>query len=111
MGSIIEIKCNKCGFFTWIYYGGGYLGQENNFYYCPKCFRIKNYPTNELEFKPIEFESKPMQIKKCGYCRIKRKPFILEFKEDSPEIKGPAGYKCPECGSSDLVYEDVGCWD
>lgn len=111
MGSIIEIKCNKCDYSNVLHYGIGYVGQKAHFYYCPKCFRIKEYSTCEFKNELFNLPTELPPIKKCGYCKVERKPFELNFSETAPEIKGPAGFSCPECHSKDITYEEVGLWD
>lgn len=111
MGSVMEIKCNNCGYIDVLHYGCGYFGQENHFYYCPKCFRIKEYGTAEFEDNLMDLPTELPQIKKCGYCKKDRLPFEFIFSEEDPEIKGPEGYCCPKCQSNDIAYEEVALWD
>ena len=114
MGDLIDIKCNNCGYIEALAYGSGYFGQEHHYYYCSKCYKIRLYsksmkdPIPLLKFKDGKIVEK---IRRCKSCKTQLKPFKLKFFEGPPYIKGPVGYRCPECHSKDITYEDVGCWD
>ena len=125
MGSMIEINCNTCSHAERIFHGSGFFG-TNFHYYCSKCFTIEEYSEERPLFgeRPkLKKEKLVEKIHSCKACKIKLKPFLLAFSETSlstvghfsfdtiSEIKGPAGYRCPECHSKDLTYKDVGLWD
>jgi len=125
MGEMIEIKCNACSHAERIFHGSGFFG-TNFHYYCPKCLKIEEYPLERPPcIRPPNYKKKELveEIHKCKSCKIKLKPFILEFSKTNvytsgclipdiiTEITGPAAFRCPACHSKDLTYKDVGLWD
>lgn len=113
MGDVIDIKCNNCNYLAQLFYGGGMIA-NHEYYYCPKCFKIREYSTDlhpRIELPKFRNGKAVEKIHKCKFCKIPLSSFKFKNFEHSPDIKGPARFRCPECNSKDLTYEKVGLWD
>lgn len=104
MGTIVEIKCKKCGIDKRFYVGSGRVdtGTENVVAFCKSCNDYRTITRENIKFTR---EEKNATLSKCECGAIPVVVYDTEMVADNVK-----NVKCRICGN-DMDIEEVGLFD